>query len=542
MVTRPEDRDRIRNEVVARVVDAQVDAALAGHKPISDILDESIYWERKRLRSDRGSPVYDQDESFWTDIRRSLHKSPDHGQRELLRKAVEHYVNEIAGRFDPRIYTLVTRAIPPAMGLVLNAVSPLRLWNRLPELPGLDESVTIQGEVEQLRRLHERGTIILVPTHVSNLDSLIIGYSLYRIGLPPFVYGAGLNLFRNRLIGFFMHNLGAYTVDRKKQDPLYKEALKAYATLSLELGYDNLFFPGGTRSRSGAVERRLKLGLLSSGLQAYINNLATGRANPNIYVVPATLSYQLVLEAETLIDDFLEEVGRSRYVIEDDEFSQPRAIFSFLTKLVGLDSKIHVTISRATDMFGNPVDDEGRSLDPRGRVIEAERYVWRDGRPVHDAVRDAEYLRETADAVADAYLRDNVIESTHVTARAVFDLLRARNPTLDLFRLIRTRGEDDELPMTEVLTRADVLLEQLRFLERDREIRLGPSTSGSADDVVADGLAHFAIYHSKPAAERKGDRIRPSDPSLLLYYQNRLEGYPLVDHRPVLAPDHRSLD
>ena len=51
------------------------------------------------------------------------------------------------------------------------------------------------------------------------MDSLVLGYAIYRLGLPPVIYGAGLNLFSNPLVGFFMHNLGAYTVDRRKRDP-----------------------------------------------------------------------------------------------------------------------------------------------------------------------------------------------------------------------------------------------------------------------------------------------------------------------------------
>src|SRR5262249_10156551 len=154
------------------------------------------------------------------------------------------YAEEISGNFDDRVYQAVTRVLPPALGLLLNAVSPQRLVRRLPDLPNIDDAILIQGETEQLKRLHEIGTVILVPTHVSNLDSIVIGYALYRLGLPPFIYGAGLNLFSNPLISFFMHNLGAYTVDRKKTDPLYKEVLKEYATLTLENGYDNIFFPG----------------------------------------------------------------------------------------------------------------------------------------------------------------------------------------------------------------------------------------------------------------------------------------------------------
>jgi glycerol-3-phosphate O-acyltransferase len=538
VVTRKEDLPRIRQELMARVAET---IAHANRRSVGEVLEESIFWEQKRLREDRGSLSYERDHAFWSDFSKRLRHTPEDHHRALLKEAIDHYGAEIEGHFDPRIYDAVTRAIPPAMGLVLNAVSPLTLARRLPSLPSLDDSVTIQGHTEHLRRLRDKGTVILVPTHLSNLDSVVMGYALYRLGLPPFVYGAGLNLFRNRLFGFFMHNLGAYTVDRKKNDPLYKEVLKQYAALTLEFGYDNLFFPGGTRSRAGAVERRLKLGLLGTGLSAYIQNLKAGRPAPNIYIVPATISYQLVLEAETLIADFLSAEGKSRYIIEDDEFTRPRQILGFLSKLVSLDSKIYVTVSRGLDPFGNPVDDDGQSLDPCGRAIDIARYTYVDGAPEEVADRDSEYTREAAEQISDAFFRDNVVESTHVTARSVFDALRSRNSEMGVFKLIRTRGDNDEVPMLDVHERAERILDDLAELEAKGLVRLGQTCRRRPDDVVADGLAHFAKYHSRPAAERRGDRILSSDPSLLLYYQNRLEGYPVRAHRPVLTDDHRSL-
>ena len=57
-------------------------------------------------------------------------------------------------------------------------------------------------------------------------------------------------------------------------------------------------------------------------------------------------------------------------------------------------------------------------------------------------------------------------------------------------------------------------------------------------------LAHFGSYHSRPCAVRRGDRLVPADRSLLLYYQNRLEGYGLeaaLGKRPALSKDHRAL-
>ena len=58
------------------------------------------------------------------------------------------------------------------------------------------------------------------------------------------------------------------------------------------------FFPGGTRSRSGMIEQKLKLGLLGSALSAYSERISRGDERP-IYIVPVTINYPLVLEAET---------------------------------------------------------------------------------------------------------------------------------------------------------------------------------------------------------------------------------------------------
>lgn len=540
MVTRSEDRPRIRAEAVARVSERMSRRATAGDRTVLEVLEESIFWEKKRLRGDRSGPYRGKDVDFWTVLQTKLRHSPDHAHRALLREAVEHYLLEIEGNFDSRIYTAVTRALPPALSLVLNAVSPQKVLNQLPQLPDLDDSLTIQGATEHLAALRKKGTVLLVPTHGSHMDSIIMGYVLYRLGHPPFLYGAGLNLFTNPLTGFFMRNLGAYTVDRKKADPLYKETLKEYATLTLEFGYDNLFFPGGTRARSGALERRLKRGLLGTGLRAYIQNLQRGAPRPHIYVVPATITYQLVLEAETLITDFLRASGQARYT-EDDEFDRPGQVFRFLRKLVSLDAKIHISFGRGMDPFGNPVDDEGVSLDPCGRPIDISRYTWVRGHPEHSAERDSEYTQEMAERICETMAQENVIESTHVVARAILDLLRDRHPAMGVFKLIRTRGDDDEIPMSEVRARTDEVLQQIRSLAAAGALKAGPTCQNSADQVLEDALTRFRSFHTRPAATRIGDRIMATDPSLLLFYQNRLEGYPGDRHRPLLTPDHQAL-
>ncbi|MBX2812488.1 MAG: 1-acyl-sn-glycerol-3-phosphate acyltransferase [Myxococcales bacterium] len=546
---RKEDQERVVTELVSRVCERHMrtHTSSEGRSHLQDVLEDSLYFERQRLELDGGkSPAYSRDLTFWHNIQIKLRHATEPKLQQLIREVIHGYVFEIQGHFNPRVYALATKALPSGLGLLLNAVSPLKVLRNLPQLPRLEDRIIIEGQVAQLQRLHQRGTVVFVPTHASNLDSPVVGFALYKMGLPPFLYGAGLNLFTNPLLSFFMRNLGAYTVDRKKTDPLYKDILKEYATISLENKYDNLFFPGGTRSRSGAIEKKLKRGLLGCGLAAYINNLQRRRAKPKIFIVPCTINSQLVLEAETLIDDFLKEVGKSRYIIDDDEFSQPRRVFDFAAQLSGLDSKIHIRVSSGLDVFGNPVDENGISLTPGGHSVDDRRYLLKGDQITSDPSRDHEYTRELALSIEDAFSRNNIVTSTHVTARAIFLALRRRNPSMSLLRLIRTGGVDDDLPISTVYQTANEILEKLIKLERTNRICRSPSSRGTAEAIIADGLKLFGIYHTRAAAKRSGDRIIPTDRTLLLYYQNRLEGYELPggdvldDDNRVLRPTHHS--
>jgi glycerol-3-phosphate O-acyltransferase len=537
------DRERVLGEVVSRVVEQKASQSVR----LDEVVADSVYHERRRLKGETGEEV-----EFWADVGSGLGRASERELVALLRRIARRYADEIGGRFDERVYDAVTRAGEPAMGLLLNAVSPRRVlkgltgrWAGVASLPGVEQSIVTQGAVESLRRLRQRGTIILVPTHVSHMDSLAVGWALWHMGLPPFLYGAGLNLFSNPMLGFFLRNLGAYTVDRRKQDPLYKDVLKEYAQLTLENGYDNIFFPGGTRSRAGALERRLKLGLLGTSVSAYVKNLQRGKPKDRIFIVPATLSFQLVLEAETLVDDFLQEAGRSRYIITDDESSRARRVVDFMTQLFSLDSKIYFTVGAPMDPFGNDVDDDGESLDPRGRHIDPRRYVMRDGAIVIDAQRDGEFTRQVGERLVAAYARDTVVQATHLTAHAALLLLRRANPQVDLVRLLRAGGRVDELALLDVYREIDRELVELRALAERGGIRLAPTLlTGNADDVVAEGLSHFACYHTRAALTRRGDRLMPTDRPLLFYYSNRLEGFRLergLGLSPALSTDHRSL-
>src|SRR6202042_1776783 len=167
-----------------------------------------------------------------------------------------------------------------------------------------------------------------------------------------------------------------------------------------------------------------KLGLAGTALDAFGWTVEHGHAR-KVFFVPATINYLLTLEAETLIGDFLQEEGKHRYIIEDDESARPGRIAAFMRKLLGLDAGCVVRFGQPLDCFGNRVDDDGLSYDAHGHAVSPLSYLTDgEGRIGHDPARDSQYTRELGEAIVAAYSRDTVALATHLVAACAFDRLR----------------------------------------------------------------------------------------------------------------------
>jgi glycerol-3-phosphate O-acyltransferase len=367
-----------------------------------------------------------------------------------------------------------------------------------------------------------------VPTHQSNIDSILIGYLIYLMGLPPFAYGAGLNLFSNPLLSYFMSNLGAYTVDRKKNNALYKNALKNYSTVILREGIHSIFFPGGGRSRSGAVESKLKLGLLGTALDAQIEGMRSGRPKPNIYVVPMVTSYHFVLEASSLIEDYLMEAGKARFIITDDESWQASKVVRFFWKLFAYRSGITVRIGKPLDVFGNFVDEEGRSLGPNGTVVDPVRWLTTRGELRPEAQRDHEYTRELGERLVERFHRENTVLTSHLVAFAFFELLRRKYPELDLYRFLRLSLEQRKLPFAELGQWVDHYHGELKKLAARGELHLSRELeTGDAAAWIEDGRKQLGMFHEARVLRTEEGAVWTEDMNNLYFYRNRLTGYGL---------------
>ena len=513
----------LTDRVVARLSSGELDI----------LINDCCFREEKRLRKSKDP----EEQAYLGRLREARRRLAWASRDELvgiLRGIVAEYSEEIHGHFDPGIYANATRILPKGLALLLRNQKPWQVLRRSfkGELT-LADRIRHTGRVGSFDKLVERGTCVLVPTHLSNLDSPVIGFALHDRGLPPMIYGAGKNLFNNWLLSYFMDHLGAYKVDREKQNDLYKEVLKEYSTFALEKRWHSLFFPGGTRSRSGRVETGLKKGLMGTALAAYQNNLRRGAERPRVFFIPATINYHLVLEAETLVDDWLQEAGRSRYIITDDEFSRPDKVLTFVRSMMSLSNPIEVVFGRALDPFGNPVDDEGNSLDPQGRPFDPAGYVSREGLVVDDPQRDREYTGRLARAIGDAFLADTILFDTHVLAAAVHRRLEAHHPRLDLYRRLLLGLDSRRFPTQEVDAEIRVLQEALRKLETQGRVRLGDVVrEGTPQELRVSAVKHFSRYHGSRAIWGREGALILEEPKLALYYANRLVGYPLPEPLP----------
>jgi glycerol-3-phosphate O-acyltransferase len=506
-------------------------------KQLLDELEATVYREQQRMKRNRWRVDPKDEPQFWSGIKDQLlsltNKSSEDADRkadDLLYQIIHRYAGEIAGNFKPSSFRFAREMIKFWFGRLLNGARVKKFGAIFRREYTLRDKIHIVGKVKQLRKLAKKGTVVMVPTHFSNLDSILIGWVIHSLGLPAFIYGAGLNLFNIKIFAYFMNSLGAYKVDRRKKNLPYLETLKAYSTLAIEKGAHSLFFPGGTRSRSGMIEKQLKLGLLGSTIEAQRNLYLR---NPNkedvrkIFIVPVTLNYHFVLEAPDLIDEYLSVKGQDRYLPETDKygsFQMIRFLFKFFTK----GSNISVSIGKGLDVMGNYVDDEGHSLDSNGRQIHTRDYFVTNNELVIDKQREDQYTRMLSQRIVTEYHRINRVFASHLVAFVAFEMWQRKHPKLDLFELLRLPEEDLALPYEEFRNACKTVRKHIYQLKEEGKVNHATHLKGKIDLVIRHGLENVGIFHlNRPLLFNKEGNIITKDLNTLYYYHNRLTGYDL---------------
>jgi glycerol-3-phosphate O-acyltransferase len=499
---------------------------------LSEAIAKVLYLERNRIINEPWKVDPPDEMDFWNDIRKNLlRKSLDQTEiavkehnHKLLKRIIERYMREIMSNFKISTYKMAQKFLPKIFSTILNASSFFRSKKRL------QDKLQIVGSVDTIRALIPKGTIVLVPTHFSNLDSILVGWAADQIGLSAFTYGAGINLY-NKVLGYIFPRLGAYGLDRRKKNEFYLETLKAYSQLNMERRVHSLFFPGGTRSRSGALESKLKMGLLGTAVDAQGNLLERDESN-KIFIVPVVLNYHCVLEAKTLINSHLERTGKELYLVEKKAFGGTFNVLKFFWKFFSSTSEIVVNFGQPMDVIGNFVTKEGVSLDKRGNPIDMKGYFVSDGVVQKDPQRNAQYTKMLAKQIVKRYHEENVVLSSHLMAFVAFNILSKQYSSLDLYGILRL-PKDDRIILKDVFyDNLERIRDQLYTLDKTGKIRLSSIVKkGNLEELIKHGIDNLGIFHVQKAlfVDKDGD-ISSEDLNLLLFYHNRLTGYYLSEY------------
>jgi len=531
------DREEFLKELVELSIQNIKESLGNNPSNLKDELARTLYTEKIRLNQTPWKADRPDEKDFWSTVKKDMvrinsgHENPHaFGHEDLVQRIVRRYAEEIAGVFDVQAYAFAKGFTTFLFARLLNASQGKgfsRFWGGL---HNLHDKIHLVGEIDHIRELAKKGTIIVVPTHSSNLDSMLIGWAIQSIGLPPVLYGAGLNLFGIKIMAWFMNRLGAYKVDRRKKNLLYLETLKMYSELSLRKGCNGLFFPGGTRARSGMLEKRVKLGLLGTALQAQrMNFIDDGEEAKKIFVVPVTINYNFVLEAQSLIDQHLKISGQEQYYVENDDFSTSSKMLRFIYKFFTASSEIAVRFGTPMDLFGNRVNELGASFDPHGNEVDIKKYFYSNGEISKDIQRDAEYTRMLGESIVKSYHREAVIFSSQIVAFAAFRIFKKRYSKMDLYGLMRLPSEDLIIKPKKLMDSVDKIVDRLREMHANGEVQLEQEViDGSLATIVKKGIANLGIYHAKlPLMYNDQGDFESQDITILYFYHNRLEGYEL---------------
>lgn len=130
------------------------------------------------------------------------------------------------------------------------------LWSRLILLPA-----GVRVECEGRERMENLGAAVIVVNHCSNFDI----YALFVTLKVPFRFVAKASLFRIPIFGWAIRAAGFVPVDREHRERAVASLRRVGETL--RHGYSVIFFPEGTRSRNGRLQK-LKKGAFVTALRA----------------------------------------------------------------------------------------------------------------------------------------------------------------------------------------------------------------------------------------------------------------------------------
>jgi glycerol-3-phosphate O-acyltransferase len=202
---------------------------------------------------------------------RTLHRD-DHTPERKLRKKAYRYFREIAADFSITMIKWFHRSVRYMFTRIFDGI----YYNT--------------DDIKRVREAAQRAPLILVPSHKSHMDYLIVSSIFYENKLipPHIVAGSNLTFFP---MGPVFRRSGAFFMRRSFRGlKLYPTVFKQYIKTLISEGYSIEFFIEGGRSRTG------KIMLPKMGILKYLIDAIDEGYNRDMIFVPITISYDRILE------------------------------------------------------------------------------------------------------------------------------------------------------------------------------------------------------------------------------------------------------
>ncbi len=152
--------------------------------------------------------------------------------------------------------------------------------------------VDMEG-LARLKALVKEGSLVLLPSHKSHVDYLVLSYLFneHNLQLPMIAAGDNLSFFP---LGPILRRAGGFFIRRSfRGDKLYSAVVEAYVRRLLRDGYTIELFLEGGRSRTGKLLEP-KFGLLNMIVDA-----ALSLPRKEVYFVPISIGYERIVETSS---------------------------------------------------------------------------------------------------------------------------------------------------------------------------------------------------------------------------------------------------
>ena len=305
---------------------------------------------------------------------------------QQVRRKADGYIEEIAANYRPAFIKVASVMV----GWIVRVM--------------FDGFTTNHDVLNRVRNMSQKGPLLLIPSHKSHIDYLILDYVLYHnnLSVPHIAAGKNLSFWP---MGPIFRSGGAFFLRRSFGGAvLYSKVFAEYIHKLLEEGYNVEQFIEGGRSRTGKLLMP-KLGLLSILMNAFKNG-----ACKDMLIVPIYVGYDRIIEEKS----YLHELGGGKK--EPENIFQVFRARKFLKKRYG---KIYI-------QFHEPIS-VNQLLSQQGQSLADMKSKERNA-----------FIRNLGYQIINAINRVTVVTPHGLVAGAVLNFTKEKFSIGELFSVLET--------------------------------------------------------------------------------------------------------